>query len=109
MGADPLVIKETRLDAILGVTRVMGKAYQNADKVDGDILFLLGEKDEIIPIKAMEKTAARLDGDVDVRRYEDGWHLLFRDLQAERVWRDVSQWINARIIVSGASTAATAE
>ena len=96
MFADPLVIKETRLDAALGVVRVMGEAYNNADKVEGDILLLLGEKDEIIPIKAMEKTAGRLNGGVDIRRYENGWHLLFRDLQGEVVWRDVAEWITAR-------------
>lgn len=96
MYRDPLVIKETRMDAILGVVRVMGKAYGAAEEVEGDILFLIGEKDEIIPLKAMEKTAGRLDGEIDVRRYPDGWHLLFRDLQAETVWRDVADWVMTR-------------
>ncbi len=96
MYADPLVIKETRLDAILGVTRVMGSAYNNAENVTGRILFLIGEKDEIIPLKAMEKTAMRLEGDVTFRRYPEGWHMLFRDLQAPAVWRDVAGWISAR-------------
>lgn len=97
MFADPLVIKETRIDSILGVIRVMGDAYNNADDVSGNILFLIGEKDEIIPSKAMDKTAARLNGDKTIRRYPDGWHLLFRDLQAETVWRDVAEWIDSRI------------
>lgn len=90
---DPLVIKETRLDAILGVTRVMGEAYGGARHVRGQILFLMGEKDEIIPLKALGKTAMRLSGDVTVRRYPDGWHMLFRDLQGPVVWRDVADWI----------------
>lgn len=97
MAADPLMIKETRLDAIVGVTRVMGSAYGGADEVDATILFLMGEKDEIIPLKAMEKTAMRLSGDVTFRRYPEGWHLLFRDLQAEKVWRDVAGWIETQI------------
>lgn len=109
MFADPLVIKETRVDAALGVVRVMGEAYNNADKVEGDILFLLGAKDEIIPIKAMEKTAIRLNGGlnggVDIRRYEDGWHLLFRDLQGETVWRDVAEWIDGRARAVGNAAA----
>ena len=96
MFADPLVIKETRLDAALGVVRLMGEAYNNAENVEGDILYLVGARDEIIPVKAMEKTAARLNGGVDIRRYEDGWHLLFRDLQREAVWRDVAEWIDGR-------------
>ena len=96
MYADPLVIKETRVDAVLGVTRVMGSAYGGAKHVSGDILFLMGEKDEIIPLKAMEKTAMRLSGDVTFRRYPEGWHMLFRDLQAQHVWRDVAGWIATR-------------
>ena len=96
MAADPLMIKETRLDAIVGVTRVMGSAYGGAGEVDATILFLMGEKDEIIPLKVMEKTAMRLSGDVTFRRYPEGWHLLFRDLQAEKVWRDVAVWIETQ-------------
>ena len=94
---DPHVIKATRIDAIQGVVRVMGEGYSVSDAVGGDILFLYGEKDEIIPVKAMAKTAARLCGDVSVRTYADGWHLLLRDLQAENVWRDIASWIDARL------------
>ncbi len=101
MGKDPLVIKETRVDAVLGVTRIMGSAYGGADEVRGSILFLMGEKDEIIPLKAMEKTAMRLSGDVTFRRYPEGWHMLFRDLQAQRVWRDVAEWVSSRANAPG--------
>ena len=45
----------------------------------------------------MEKSAMRLSGDVTYRRYPKGWHMLFRDLQAETVWRDVAAWISVRI------------
>lgn len=103
MARDPLVIKETRLDAVFGVARVMGKAYRSADEAGGVILFLMGEKDEIIPLDAMEETASRLKGSVEVRRYENGWHLLFRDLQAETVWRDVAAWIGEHIPATGAA------
>ncbi len=101
MYADPLVIKETRLDSVVGVTRIMGSAYNGADSIRGDILFLMGEKDEIIPLKAMEKTAMRLSGDVTFRRYPEGWHMLFRDLQAENVWRDVAGWIAKQAAEAG--------
>lgn len=100
LSADPLFIKETRLDAVLGVIRVMGSAYGGARDVRGAILFLMGEKDEVIPLKAMEKTAMRLSGDVTVRRYPQGWHMLFRDLQAAVVWRDVADWIERRRALS---------
>lgn len=93
MYEDPYVIKPTRLDAVLGVARLMGAGYRASDDVGGRVLFLYGEKDEIIPVKTMERAAARLCGDVDIRRYEEGWHLIFRDLQAETVWRDVADWV----------------
>jgi alpha-beta hydrolase superfamily lysophospholipase len=96
MSADPLVIKETRLDAVLGVVRLMGEAFDASDGACANALVLIGQKDEIIPRKAMEETASRLCGDVDMRRYPDGWHLLLRDLQRERVWRDIAAWVKHR-------------
>ena len=96
MGEDPMVVKATRADAVLGVVRVMGEAFENSNSVCTDALVLIGQKDEIIPLRAMEHTAENLCGDVDIRRYRDGWHLLFRDLQRERVWRDVAGWIGRR-------------
>ncbi len=96
MGADPKVIKATRVDAVLGVVRVMGEAFENTDSVCADTLMLIGRKDEVIPLSAMEHVAETLCGDVDVRRYPNGWHFLFRDLQRERVWRDVAAWIEQR-------------
>ncbi len=35
-------------------------------------------------------------GPRNVIEYPQGWHLLFRDLQAERVWRDVADWVLAQ-------------
>lgn len=97
MGADPLVIKATRTDAVLGVVRLMGEAFENAERVCADTLVLMGQKDEIIPLSAMEYTAETLCGETSVRRYPDGWHLLLRDLQAETVWRDIAGWIHYQI------------
>ncbi len=95
MGADPKVIKETRTDAVLGVVRVMGEAFDHANDVCSDALILVGRKDEVIPSSAVEYVAENLCGPASVRRYPDGWHLILRDLQRERVFRDVAAWINA--------------
>lgn len=92
---DPRVIKETRLDAILGAERMMGEAFDASDEIGGDILFLYGEKDDIIPVKALRKSAARLCGDATTIVYPEGWHLLFADLQRERAISDVAKWIAA--------------
>lgn len=95
MFADPLVIKDTRLDAVLGVVRLMGEAWDASNEIGGRILFLYGYKDEIIPVRKMQRASGRLCGKVLTRAYAEGWHLLFRDLQAERVWRDVADWTKA--------------
>ncbi|MEL6360133.1 MAG: lysophospholipase [Pseudomonadota bacterium] len=92
---DPLVIKETRLDATLGVVRLMGEAWRATDDVGGNVLVLIGEKDEIIPPKSIMASAERLCGTVTVRQYQDGWHMLLRDRQAETVWRGVLDWVRA--------------
>lgn len=96
MARDPLVIKQTRIDAVLGVVRIMGEAYGAAEDVCADTLFLMGEKDEIIPLKVMKETAVSICGRTDFIQYEAGWHLLFRDLQAETVWRDIAAWVDQR-------------
>lgn len=101
MFADPYVIKPTRMDAILGVVRLMGDGYEASNEIGGRILFLYGEKDEIIPVKAMEKTFKRLCGDVETIVYPEGWHLIFNDLQAEKVWRDVAAWVTAHENAAG--------
>lgn len=95
MYADPLVIKPTRLDAVLGVARLMGRAYDVSDEIGGRVLFLTGARDEIIPLKSQQRAAKRLCGGVAQRLYADGWHLLLRDLQRETVWRDIAAWIAA--------------
>ena len=59
---------------------------------------------------ASRRTIAALPDNTDPRRkvavYEDGYHMLLRDLQGETVWRDILQWIGepARPLPSGADT-----
>ncbi|NWG71352.1 MAG: lysophospholipase [Parvularculaceae bacterium] len=102
MIADPKVIKATRLDAVLGVTRIMGEAWDATDEVGGRILVLTGARDEIIPPDAQDKAAGRLCGEVTRRLYAEGWHLLLRDLQAETVYRDIAAWISETALGCGA-------
>ncbi|HRY24029.1 MAG TPA: alpha/beta fold hydrolase [Geminicoccaceae bacterium] len=95
MGRDPMLIKETRLDAIAGLVRLMDEARQDAGKLDVPVLILLGERDEIIPPEAIRSFVGLVDPAVcHAIAYENGWHLLLRDLQAETVWRDILAWID---------------
>lgn len=93
LGADPLVIKETRIDAIHGMVDLMDAALASAPTLRSPLLVLYGARDEIIP---KEPTTAMLCQLVAPRRvavYENGYHMLLRDLQAEVVHRDITAWI----------------
>jgi acylglycerol lipase len=100
LGRDPLVIKGTRVDAIHGLSDLMDTALDRSEtppKVP--TLILYGAHDEIIPPKPtrimLEKM--REAGAPDrVAVYENGYHMLLRDLQREVVWKDIDAWITDR-------------
>lgn len=110
LARDPKVIKETRIDAIWGLANLMDAALESAPRFDAPSLILYGAKDEIItekPTMAMLSRLPPLAADRrTVIRYEDGYHMVLRDLQAERAWRDVVTWIDARIATKAAVGAA---
>ncbi|WP_329959140.1 alpha/beta hydrolase [Methylomonas rapida] len=108
LGRDPWVIKETRVDAIYGLTNLMDAALDSAEKLDEKILLLYGEKDEIVPA---EPTAMFVRGLLNeqadkktVAYYKNGYHMLLRDLQAPLIWQDIAHWIldDAKTLPSGA-------
>jgi len=96
LGRDPLVIKETRVDAIEGLVDLMDAAYAAAQGgvARPPLLVLYGARDEIVPKnpvgEAMRSLAAR--NGARTALYETGWHMLLRDLAAETVWRDIAAW-----------------
>ena len=95
LGRDPLVIKETRIDALWGLTNLMDAALDAASRFDAKALILLGANDEIIPAEPNQRMIARLPPSPRRRmvRYPSGFHMLLRDLKAEIVWRDIAAWI----------------
>ncbi len=98
LGKDPLVIKETRIDVLYGLANLMDKAYENAERLNNRLLLLYGEKDEIIPrdpiFSFYQKLPLRSLGRQRMILYENGYHMLLRDLQAETVLQDIVDWIN---------------
>lgn len=96
LGADPLVLKETRIDAVYGLVGLMEEAYQAAEEVRVPVLLLYGAKDEIIPEEAVRKMAGHIKAPLTIAYYGKGYHMLLRDLQAETVYRDVAVWITDR-------------
>ncbi len=97
LGRDPLVIKATRVDAIYGLTNLMDRALELSARLKGPALILYGQKDEIIPRKPtqimLDRLPAAVSGGPRLAVYEDGFHMLLRDLQAETLWRDIAHWI----------------
>src|SRR5690625_2762566 len=92
MQEDPLYLGQPSARELMGLVRVTDAAEAGASKVGIPALLLLGDKDQIVPNRTVEKVFAKLSGEREVIAYEEGWHLLFRDLQARNVWRDVAEW-----------------
>lgn len=90
---DPLVIKETRLDAIYGLVDLMEAAYLSIEHIKPPTLLLYGDKDEIIPRGPVNDIRGRFSNALATKDYPDGWHMLLRDLQREVVWQDINVWM----------------
>lgn len=114
LGRDPLVIKETRIDAIHGLVDLMDAALAAAPRIETRVLLLYGAKDEVIPetpsLQLWRDLPEAARGRQRRALYEDGWHMLLRDLEAEVVLNDIAQWIaDARApLPSGAEAKALA-
>ena len=96
LAVDPLVIKGTRVDALWGVTNLMDHAKGSARGLHGPVLLLYGEHDDIIPANAFCRLLRDLpDPSPELRivLYGRGWHMLTRDLQGDRVIRDIAAWL----------------
>jgi len=97
LGRDPLVIKETRIDAVWGITNLMDAALAGANEFDAQSLILYGANDDIIPARATLEMLADLPPPHSTRKvaiYDAGFHMLLRDLEAETAWRDILTWLD---------------
>lgn len=98
LGSDPLVIKDTRFDTIYGLQGLMDAAYAAADSFTLKTLVLYGHNDQIIPEKPILDVFNGFPAEPAGRKklilYENGYHMLLRDLQREDVMRDIAAWIN---------------
>ncbi len=94
---DSLVIKEIRADTIYGLSNLMDMALASSSSLRSSSLILYGKHDEIIPRQAMcvlvNKLPSHENSNWHLLLYEDGCHMLTRDLQAKRVYRDIERWI----------------
>lgn len=89
MGGDPLMIWGARIDAMYGLTGLMHQAWAKAGQANVPTAYLYGHNDQVIPRRPSQQAAARLKPTDRTAWYRDGWHLLLRDRQRERVMEDV--------------------
>lgn len=96
MGKDPLIIKATRVDTIYGLSHLMDKAYNSPPHIDGQVLLLYGFKDQVIPRKPVEEIKEHFPEPPDAVFYDEGYHMLTRDLQGDKVLADIARWIGKK-------------
>jgi len=100
LSRDPLFQKQTRADAVWGLVNLMDAGRKAPEIMNRDhvatppILFLYGAKDQIIPREPTEAVAKELGARAEVQVDPDGYHMLLRDLDGSKLWRDVSDWID---------------
>lgn len=92
MDHDPNVIENTRADATYGLVNLMGHARKGIGRIKTPTLYLYGAHDKMIPKAAAFEAAAALGPCGRTAYYPDGWHLLDRDLHADRVLADVASF-----------------
>ncbi|MFM9863417.1 MAG: alpha/beta fold hydrolase [Micropepsaceae bacterium] len=93
LGRDPYVIKATRVDAVHGLTDLMEAAWQSAAAVRVPTMVLYTNGDQVVPSKPTTDAAATIPGAKQVVCYDDGFHMLLRDLKGQRTWDAIEAFI----------------
>jgi acylglycerol lipase len=98
LGKDPLFQKKTRADTLYGLVNLMGDARTAPSRLSAPtpILYLHGEKDQVIPPAPAAATIRELGARADLREYPNGYHMLLRDLNRAKVQDDVASWVLGR-------------
>jgi len=95
-----MVIKQTRVEVLYGLANLMDQTYSSAVELRCNALILYGQQDEIIPRAPVMSFYRRLPGrSVGTQQliiYQNGYHMLLRDLQAKVVLKDIFDWLNGR-------------
>ncbi|MEL6793539.1 MAG: alpha/beta fold hydrolase, partial [Pseudomonadota bacterium] len=93
LGRDRYYLGNPSSREFMGLIRIMDRAIDAAPSVATPTLTIWGEKDQVLARGPIDAAHGLLAGEKQMIVYPEGWHLLFRDLQAETVWRDVADWI----------------
>ena len=94
MSNDPEVIKKTQIGTIYGLVGLMDRGYDGAKSLKVPTLLLYGKKDQLVPKAPVMTVAREIPGPVRMLYYNNGYHMLERDLEAPTtVWPDIDTWI----------------
>jgi alpha-beta hydrolase superfamily lysophospholipase len=93
--ADPRHFGDPSSRELWGLVRVMDRAAAAAPRVETPTLTLMGERDEVLRPERVRSVHEAIPGARGYLSYPDGWHWLFRDRQAPRVWADVADFVLA--------------
>ena len=91
--ADPRHFGDPTSRELYGLVQLMDRAAAAAPSVAHPTLVLMGAHDEVLRPAQVRAVADRVPGRAGFILYPDGWHWLFRDLQAPRVWQDVGDFV----------------
>src|SRR5205823_7469341 len=87
----------TLVGTLHGLVDLMDAAAASAPALAKPALVLYGERDQIVPASPtcsmLEHLPARARADWRAVLYPQGYHMLLRDLQHERVLTDIAAWI----------------
>ncbi len=88
--SDPHMTYENRIDQVYGLVNLMENAHWAAARLPKSIPVLAsyGAKDIVIPQNGVERTAKLMPAGTRTVYYKNGYHMLERDLQAEKVHAD---------------------
>lgn len=88
--SDPHMTYRTRIDQVYGLVALMENAHTAAAGLKPNVPTLIsyGARDIVIPENGVRRTARLLPPFVRTVYYPNGYHMLLRDLQAEKVHAD---------------------
>jgi alpha-beta hydrolase superfamily lysophospholipase len=93
LGRDPNIIKGTRVDTVYGLTNLMDEALAGGAKLQIPALVQYGQNDQVIPKEPTLRMLGAMSPAVRRAFYANGYHMLLRDLQAEKPLADIAAWI----------------